>query len=87
MLHGAHNLAVSKPTFKPRVTLVLVLALAIFFVLALIVAAPAVFEPLPADAPPDALAGHVKARLAGKTGWLFALSVLLAGLTQFRRGR
>jgi hypothetical protein len=72
------------PRFAPRATLILVGAFALFALLVLLVALPALFEPLPPDAPPSALADQVKARLAGKIGWLFALSVALAALTQLR---
>jgi hypothetical protein len=70
--------------FAPRVTISLLAGFAIFLVLALLYALPALLEPPPPDAIADYTQERVRARLEGKVFWIFAISMLAAALAGIR---
>ena len=64
--------------FAPRVTLSMLFGFALFFVVALLYALPALLETPPPGAIADYTQERVRARLDGKLFWMFAGSMLAA---------
>ena len=70
-------------TFVPRVTLSLLVAVAVFLVITGLYLLPVLLEPPPPGAIPDYMAERVRARLDGKVLWLATASLAVVTIMGF----
>ncbi|HXZ86388.1 MAG TPA: hypothetical protein VEI82_12970 [Myxococcota bacterium] len=75
------------PRFAPRVTLVLVGGVALFFAVALLYSLPVLLEPPPEGAPANYVSERVREHLRGKIPYLFGGSLVAVALLVSRGGR
>ncbi len=64
--------------FAPRVTVMVLVGISLFFLASALYALPVFLEPVPPDSIPDYLGERVAARLEGKVPWLLVGSFLTA---------
>jgi len=75
------------PRFAPRITLVLLGGVALFFALSLLYSLPILLEPPPDGAPDNYVSERVREHLRGKIPYFFAGSLVAVALVVSRGGR
>jgi hypothetical protein len=75
------------PRFAPRLTLVLLGGVALFFAVSLLYSLPIISEPPPEGAPDNYVSERVREHLRGKIPYIFGGSLVAVALVASRGGR